>query len=112
MPSRREGHPARSLTRGSAAARQGRAAPNGPRRRQMNEQERGRIEQLLLRERGTALESIGHFDERLDDLRDRVGEISLYRLHPADMGSENNEQEQDLLLTSMEGRRLYQIDEA
>jgi RNA polymerase-binding transcription factor DksA len=78
----------------------------------MNEQERGRIEQLLLRERGEILESIGHFDERLEDLRDRAGELSLYRFHPADVGSESNEQEQDLLLTSMEGRRLYQIDEA
>ena len=78
----------------------------------MNEQERGRIEQLLLRERNEILENIGHFDERIQDLRDRAGELSLYRFHPADVGSENQEQEQDYLLTSVEGRRLYQIDEA
>ena len=78
----------------------------------MNEQERGRIEQLLLRERNRILDNIEAFDERVQDLRDRAGEMSLYRLHPADVGSESQEQEQDFLLTSVEGRRLYQIDEA
>jgi RNA polymerase-binding transcription factor DksA len=48
----------------------------------------------------------------MTDLRDRAGELSLYRFHPADAGSESQEQEQDFLLTSVEGRRLYQIDEA
>ena len=78
----------------------------------MNEQERGRIEELLLRERKHILDNIEHFDERMQDLRDRAGELSLYRFHPADVGSESHEQEQDFLLTSVEGRRLYQIDEA
>ena len=78
----------------------------------MNEQERGRIEELLLRERKHILDNIEHFDERLQDLRDRAGELSLYRFHPADVGTESHEQEQDFMLTSVEGRRLYQIDEA
>ena len=74
--------------------------------------DRGRVERALLRERESALESIGHFDERAADLRDRAGDLSLYRLHPADVGSESQEQEQDFLLASVEGRRLYAIDEA
>lgn len=78
----------------------------------LTEEQRGRIETLLLRERGEALEAIEHFDERMTDLRDRAGEMSLYRLHPADVGSESQEQEQDFLLASIEGRRLYQVDEA
>lgn len=78
----------------------------------LNSEERARVERALLREREDALESIGHFDERMTDLRDRAGELSLYRLHPADVGSESNEQEQHFLLASAEGRRLYQIDEA
>lgn len=78
----------------------------------LNSEERGRVERVLLREREKALESIGHFDERMTDLRDRAGELSLYRFHPADVGSESQEQEQDFLLASVEGRRLYQIDEA
>lgn len=78
----------------------------------LNDQERGRIEELLLRERKHILDNIEHFDERLADLRDRAGELSLYRFHPADVGTESHEQEQDFMLTSVEGRRLYQIDEA
>ena len=78
----------------------------------LQDHERTRIEHRLLRDREQALDAIEHFDERLQDLRERAGEMSLYRFHPADIGSESNEQEQDHLLTSMEGRRLYQIDEA
>jgi RNA polymerase-binding transcription factor DksA len=78
----------------------------------LNDQERSRIEQVLLRERRHVLDNIGHFDERLNDLRERAGELSLYRFHPADVGTESQDQEQDFLLSSVEGRRLYQIDEA
>ena len=78
----------------------------------LNDQERGRIEALLLRERTQILDNVEHFDERMQDLRDRAGELSLYRFHPADVGTESHEQEQDFMLTSVEGRRLYQIDEA
>jgi RNA polymerase-binding transcription factor DksA len=78
----------------------------------LNSEERGRVEQALLRERGKTLEGIGHFDERVADLRDRAGELSLYRVHPADVGTESQDQEQDFLLASVEGRHLYEIDEA
>jgi hypothetical protein len=59
----------------------------------LNSEERGRIERALLKERAHVLENIGHFDERLNDLRERAGELSLYRLHPADIGTEQQEQE-------------------
>ena len=78
----------------------------------LTSEERGRVERVLLRERARALEAIEHFDERMTDLRDRAGELSLYRFHPADVGTESQEQEQDFLFASVEGRRLYQIDEA
>lgn len=78
----------------------------------LTSEERGRVERVLLRERARVLENIDHFDERMSDLRDRAGELSLYRFHPADVGTESQDQEQDFLLTSVEGRRLYQIDEA
>jgi len=78
----------------------------------LTSEERGRVERVLLRERARALENIEAFDERMTDLRDRAGELSLYRFHPADVGTESHEQEQDFLLASVEGRRLYQIDEA
>lgn len=78
----------------------------------LTSEERGRVERVLLQERARVLENIDHFDERMSDLRDRAGELSLYRFHPADVGTESQDQEQDFLLTSVEGRRLYQIDEA
>jgi RNA polymerase-binding transcription factor DksA len=78
----------------------------------LTSEERGRVERVLLQERARALENIDHFDERMEELRDRAGELSLYRFHPADVGTESHDQEQDFLLASVEGRRLYQIDEA
>jgi DnaK suppressor protein len=78
----------------------------------LTSEERSRVERVLLQERARALENIDHFDVRMEDLRERAGELSLYRFHPADVGTESHDQEQDFLLASVEGRRLYQIDEA
>lgn len=78
----------------------------------LTQEQRDRIEALLRREREDALEALGHFEERTQDLRERSGELSLYRLHLADIGTEAQEQEKDFLLASQEGRRLYEIDEA
>lgn len=78
----------------------------------LTQEQRDQIEKLLRREREDALEALGHFEERSQDLRERSGELSLYRLHLADIGTEAQEQEKDFLLASQEGRRLYEIDEA
>lgn len=75
--------------------------------------ERTRIEHRLLREREQVLDAIEHFDERTEELRDRAGEdMSPYRFHPADIGTESQDQEQEFLLATVEGRRLYAIDDA
>ena len=78
----------------------------------LTESERATIERLLQKERKQVLEALGAFDENSQDLRDRAGEMSVYRLHPADIGTEAQEMEKDALLASNEGRRLYQIDDA
>jgi DnaK suppressor protein len=78
----------------------------------LSKAERDQVEGWLQRERNRALEALGHFDEQSHDLRDRAGEMSLYRFHMADIGTEAMEQEKDFLLASNEGRRLYEIDEA
>jgi DnaK suppressor protein len=78
----------------------------------LTEQERMAVERLLLKAREAALNAIGHFDETTKEMRDRAGEISLYRFHPADLGTEMQENEKDFLLASQEGRRLYTIDDA
>jgi DnaK suppressor protein len=78
----------------------------------LTEDERKRIETRLLQERERALTAIGHFEEITQDLREGAGELSLYDQHPADYGSESGEREKQFLLASVEGRRLYAIDEA
>ncbi len=78
----------------------------------LSKEERDQIEKLLLRERELALEAIEQFQENEQDMRDRAGELSLYRMHMADLGTESQEKEKEFLLASQEGRRLYQVDEA
>jgi RNA polymerase-binding transcription factor DksA len=78
----------------------------------LTEAERSEIQRLLLAERERALDAIGEFDESVKDLRERAGELSLWDQHQADYGSESQEREKQFLLASVEGRRLYAIDEA
>jgi RNA polymerase-binding transcription factor DksA len=79
----------------------------------LSEDQRQQIERQLLREREQVLESIGHFADLNEELRSRISELSGgYDNHPADIGSETYEQEQQFLLATVEGRRLYALDEA
>jgi RNA polymerase-binding transcription factor DksA len=78
----------------------------------LTEEQRKTIEARLLRMREDALDAIGHFDADNQDLRERAGEMSVYRFHPADLGTEMEEREKEFLLASQEGRRLYEIDDA
>lgn len=78
----------------------------------LQEEQRKQIEQRLLREREQVLDAIGEFDETAKDLRERTGELSLADNHPADIATEHQEHEKDFLFASMEGRRLYAIDES
>lgn len=79
----------------------------------LNSREREQVEERLLAERDRAVTSMREFDrERADSLRDSAGELTVYRLHLADIGTEAMEQEKQMLLASNEGRRLYEIDNA
>lgn len=79
----------------------------------LNEQQRKRIEERLLEERDRALEALREFDRgREESLQDATGELTMYRFHMADVGSETMEQEKQFLLASNEGRQLNSIDEA
>jgi len=79
----------------------------------LTEDERSQIEERLKRERERALDALQEFDRtRETSLLDETGELTMYRLHPADIGTEAMEQEKQFLLASVEGRRLYEIDEA
>lgn len=78
----------------------------------LNEEKRREAERLLLHERERVLDAIAQFEEAPRDLLERSGEMSLYRFHMADIGTEAMEQEKGFLLASVEGRRLYAIDDA
>jgi DnaK suppressor protein len=78
----------------------------------LKESERKAIEGLLLREREQAVRLLEMFEAQKESLQERAGEMSMYRFHMADIGTEAMEQEKEFLLASREGRRLYEIDEA
>ena len=79
----------------------------------MNATTRKKVEARLLAEREGAMEVLGNLDERTRDQIDNGdGELSNYKQHMADEGTDTIEQEQNFLLASAEGRRLYQIDDA
>ncbi len=76
-------------------------------------QERDELERGLQNERARAMDAIRDFDRsRETSMLEDTGELTMYRLHPADIGTEAMEQEKQFLLASVEGRRLYDIDEA
>lgn len=79
----------------------------------LTEEERKIVEQRLRDERERALEAIGDFERAsADSLRDEAGELSVYRFHMADIGTEAMEREKQFLLASKEGEQLYRVDEA
>jgi DnaK suppressor protein len=78
----------------------------------LNDKEREQIERILLREREQAIGLLESFEEQKESLQERSGELSMYRFHMADIGTEAMEQEKEFLFASREGRRLYEIDEA
>jgi DnaK suppressor protein len=78
----------------------------------LTEDERNQIERILLREREQAVALLDSFESQKQSLEERAGELSLYRFHMADIGTETMEREKEFLFASRDGRRLYEIDEA
>jgi DnaK suppressor protein len=74
----------------------------------MKAKQREHLEQRLLSERERAVKALRQMED--DDKGD--GDLTTYPFHLADEGTDTIEQEQDFLLRSVEGRRLYDIDEA
>lgn len=69
--------------------------------------QRSQIEVRLLEEREEAMEALARFAEENEvPFNEQAGEMTSYRLHLADIGSEAMEKEQQMLLASNEGRRL------
>jgi len=71
------------------------------------------FEQRLLDERKRALAQMGQFQDQVGtNQEDAAGELSSWRFHMADLGTEAMEREQTFLMASREGRLLWHIDEA
>jgi len=71
------------------------------------------FEDRLLDERKRAVAQMGQFQDQLGTSQnDAAGEMTSWRFHMADVGSESFEREQSFLLASREGRLLWHIDEA
>jgi RNA polymerase-binding transcription factor DksA len=74
----------------------------------MDQKQREHLEQRLLQERERAVKAM----RQLDNEDEGDGDLTTYPFHLADEGTDTMEQEQEFLLRSVEGRRLYEIDDA
>jgi DnaK suppressor protein len=98
---------------GRSLARWGPRSLRGYGRDMLGDGDRQEIRRRLEQERERALDALREFDRtRETSLLEDTGELSMYRLHPADIGTEAMEQEKAFLLASNEGRRLLAIDDA
>lgn len=72
-----------------------------------------RFEQRLLEERKRAVAQMATYGEVFGaSMEEATGELTNWRFHMADTGSETFEREQQYLLASREGRLLWHVDEA
>jgi RNA polymerase-binding transcription factor DksA len=70
------------------------------------------FEKRLLDERKRAVAQMAQFDDALGmSEEEAAGEVTLWRFHMADVGTETYEREQSFMLASREGRLLCHIDE-
>src|SRR5215203_3388022 len=77
------------------------------------ERELKHFEERLLDERNRAVAQVDKFQEQVGTSEEEAsGELSTWRFHMADVGTETYEREQTFLLASREGRLLWHIDEA
>ncbi|HUQ79824.1 MAG TPA: TraR/DksA C4-type zinc finger protein [Gemmatimonadaceae bacterium] len=71
------------------------------------------FEERLVAERKRAMVQMAQFDDTLGVSEEAAtGELSVWRFHMADVGTETYEREQNFLLASREGRLIWHIDEA
>jgi DnaK suppressor protein len=78
----------------------------------MNDTERRHVEQRLQQERERANRSLDRFEDRTHTSTEDDGDLTQYKQHPADQGTDSMEQEKNMLLLQMESERLTYIDNA
>lgn len=71
------------------------------------------FEQRLMEEREQAVRQMARFGDELGQSQEEAaGELTTWRFHMADVGTETYEREQSFMLASREGQLLWHIDEA
>ena len=78
----------------------------------MTDNDRRHVEQRLLQERDRVQLALQRSDEATRISTEDDGELTQYKQHPADDGTDTMEQEKALLLLGREGSLLADIDEA
>jgi RNA polymerase-binding transcription factor DksA len=78
----------------------------------MTESQRTKLEQILLKERERTARALEHSDEATRISTEEDGDLTSYKQHPADQGTDTMEQEKALLLLSTEGQHQALIDDA
>jgi RNA polymerase-binding transcription factor DksA len=78
----------------------------------MNDSERRHLEQRLTQERDRATTSLERYEEQTRTSTEDDGELTQYKQHPADEGTDTMEQEKNLMLLEKESERLTLIDSA
>jgi DnaK suppressor protein len=78
----------------------------------MNDKERAHLEKRLLDERDRRVRALERLDEAARISTEDDGDLTQYRQHPADEGTDTMEQEKTLMLLGREGEIMGEIDEA
>lgn len=78
----------------------------------MTESQRKKLEKILLQERERTARALQRSDEATRTSTEEDGDLTSYKQHLADEGTDTMEQEKALLLLSTEGQQLALIDEA
>jgi DnaK suppressor protein len=78
----------------------------------MNDTERRHIEQRLMQERDRANEVLERHQEHMRAERDDDGDLTDYKQHLADEGTDTMEEEKTLMLLQTESETLSLVDEA
>ncbi|MCD6124426.1 TraR/DksA C4-type zinc finger protein [bacterium] len=80
----------------------------------MRKRELERFRRKLLKMREEILEELKQFEqEKLEqNMRERLGQVSAFTTHPADIGSVTDEQERAFLLAAHKQKILDAVDEA
>jgi RNA polymerase-binding transcription factor DksA len=78
----------------------------------LTDKQRSHLEQRLKDERALVLQSLNRaVDDRLSGTeQDRAGDLTKMPFHPADLGTDNNDEELDASNVTRESRELAEID--